>query len=108
RSRRARRAPSGRHDGRDPGAEKLVSISLIVGDDPTVLADAVHTAVHDALGSADRDLALASLTEDDFRLENGFELAPLVDAAQTPPFLTDHRVVVGRHLGRFTKADLIA
>jgi DNA polymerase III subunit delta len=85
-----------------------VTVTLVVGDDPTVLADAVHHAVHDALGSADRGLALAQLTEDDFRVDDGFELAPLVDAAQTPPFLTDHRVVVGRHLGRFTKANDLA
>jgi len=28
----------------------------------------------------------------------------LVDGAQAPPFLTERRVVVGRHLGRFSKA----
>jgi DNA polymerase-3 subunit delta len=85
-----------------------MTVTLVVGDDPTVLADAVHTAVHDALGAVDRDLALAQLTEEDFRVDDGYDLAPLVDAAQTPPFLTDHRVVVGRNLGRFTKADDLA
>jgi DNA polymerase III subunit delta len=83
-------------------------VQLLSGDDPSLLSDAVHEAVHDALGTADRDLVLAQLTEDDFRVDDGYEIAPLVDAAQTPPFLTDHRVVVGRHLGRFTKADDIA
>jgi DNA polymerase-3 subunit delta len=83
-------------------------IQLLSGDDPSVLGDAVHAAVHDALAGSDRDLALAQLTEDDFRVDDGYEIAPLVDAAQTPPFLTEHRVVVGRHLGRFTKADDLA
>lgn len=85
-----------------------MSVTLVVGDEPTVLGDAVHTTVHDALAGADRDLALAQLTEDDYRVDDHYEIAPLVDAAQTPPFLTEHRVVVGRHLGRFTKADDLA
>ncbi|HEX7095004.1 MAG TPA: DNA polymerase III subunit delta [Acidimicrobiales bacterium] len=84
------------------------SITLLVGDEPTVLGDALHTVVHEALAGADRDLALAQLTEDDYRAEDRYELAPLIDAAQTPPFLTEHRVVVGRHLGRFSKADDLA
>jgi DNA polymerase III subunit delta len=84
------------------------AITLLSGDDPSLLGDAVHEAVHDALGGADRDLVLAQLTEDDYRVDDGYEIASLVDAAQTPPFLTDHRVVVGHHLGRFTKADELA
>jgi DNA polymerase-3 subunit delta len=86
----------------------MTSVQLLGGDDPTVLGEAVHAAVHEALGGADRDLVLAQLTEEDYRVDDGYELAPLVDAAQTPPFLTEHRVVVGRHLGRFTKADDLA
>lgn len=84
------------------------SVHLLIGDDPTVLGDAVHTVVHEALGGADRDLALVQLTEEDLRVEDHWEIAALVDAAQTPPFLTDHRVVVGRHLGRFTKGEDLA
>ena len=34
--------------------------------------------------------------------------APLVDAAQTPPFLTDRRVVVGREIGRFSTVDSLS
>jgi DNA polymerase-3 subunit delta len=84
------------------------AVQLLAGDDPTVLADAIHSAVQDAVAGADRDLVLAQLTEDDYRVEDHYEIAPIVDAAQTPPFLTDHRVVVARHLGRFTKADELA
>jgi DNA polymerase-3 subunit delta len=83
-------------------------VTLLSGDDPALLGDAVHAAVHEALGGADRDLVLAQLTEEDYRVDDGYEIGPLVDAAQTPPFLTDHRVVVGHHLGRFTKADELA
>jgi hypothetical protein len=35
-----------------------------------------------------------------------YELAAAVDAAQTPPFLTDHRIVVVRGFGRFTSDDV--
>jgi DNA polymerase-3 subunit delta len=83
-------------------------VQLLVGDEPSLLADAVHAAVHELLGGADRDLVLAQLTVDDYRRVERYEIAPLVAAAQTPPFLTDHRVVVGRNLGRFTKADELA
>jgi hypothetical protein len=109
--RRPRRPAGGRRDGRDPPAGRAMSeasVHLLIGDDPTVLGDAVHTVVHEALGGADRDLALVQLTEEDLRVEDHWEIAPLVDAAQTPPFLTDHRVVVGRHLGRFTKGEDLA
>jgi DNA polymerase-3 subunit delta len=84
------------------------TVHLLIGDDPTVLGDAIHTVIHEALDGADRDLALVQLTEEDLRVEDHWEIAPLVDAAQTPPFLTDHRVVVGRHLGRFTKGEDLA
>ena len=35
-----------------------------------------------------------------------YELRAVVDAAQTPPFLTDRRVVVARGVGRFTADDV--
>jgi DNA polymerase-3 subunit delta len=86
----------------------VTTVHLLSGDDASILGDAVHAAVHEALAGADRDLVLAQLTEDDYRVDDHYEIAPLVDAAQTPPFLTEHRVVVGRHLGRFTKAEDLA
>ncbi len=83
----------------------LSHIHLLVGDEPSLLADAVHELIHELLAGEDRDFALVRLGEEDFRADDGFTLASLVDAAQTPPFLTGHRVVVGHHLGRFSKAD---
>ena len=61
-----------------------------------------------ALGNEDRSLALEELVEDDYRTDDGFQVARLVDAAQTPPFLSERRVVVGRHLGRFGDTEAIA
>ncbi len=80
-------------------------LHLLGGDEPSLLADAVHELIHQLLDGEDRDMALVRLGEDDFRVEDSFHLAPLVNAAQTPPFLTPHRVVVAHHLGRFAKSD---
>lgn len=91
-------------------AKPPAHIHLVTGDDPSLLADQIHELIHELLAGEDRDVALVRLGEDDFRLDDGggFHLAPLIDAAQTPPFLTAHRVVVGHHLGRFAKADELA
>ena len=83
-------------------------ITIISGDDESLIAEAVRAAVEAALGTEDRSLALEELTEEEYRTEDGFEIARLVDAAQTPPFLTGRRVVVGRHLGRFTNREAVA
>jgi len=82
-----------------------VSIRLITGDDEVLVAEAVSKAVSELLASEDRSLALHQLTEDDYRTAEGqWNLAPLADAAMTPPFLSAKRVVVGRHMMRFAKA----
>ena len=73
----------------------MPAIVLITGDDDALVTEAVRTAVTAALDGEDRSLALEELTEEDYRTEDGFEVARLVDAAQTPPFLTGRRVVVG-------------
>lgn len=85
-----------------------MSVHLLRGDDPSLLLDAIVRTVRELVGDADRSLVLEELDEDRYRTEDGFEIARLVDAAQTAPFLTDHRVVVGRHLGRFGRAEEVA
>lgn len=83
----------------------MVTTVLIKGNDDTLIAKAVSDTVGELVGDGDASLMVEELTEDHYRLENDeFAIARLVDAAQTPPFLTGRRVVVGRHLGRFTKA----
>ncbi len=84
-------------------------VTLISGDDDVLLAEALKARVTELLGDADPSLAHEELTEVDFKVDGGgYEIARLVDAAQTPPFLTDIRVVTGRNLARFTKADQVA
>jgi len=73
---------------------------LLTGDDESILRTAVADLVHELVGDGDR-----SMMVDDFEGEE-YELRSVVDAAQTPPFLTDKRVVVARAAGRFNAADL--
>ena len=83
-----------------------MSVHLITGDDPILVGRAVSKLVGELLGDSDRELALTQINEDDLRQpEGGWNLAALVDAAQTPPLISDKRVIVGRHLARFSRAD---
>ncbi len=82
-----------------------MSVQLVTGDDPVLLAEAVSRIVKETLGDEDRSLALEQLDETSLREpDGGWTLAPLVDAARTEPFLTSRRVVVGRHLARFSRS----
>lgn len=82
-----------------------MTILLLKGNDDTLLSKAVSDNVAKLVGEGDASLMVEELTEDGYRLEDdSFAITRLVDAAQTPPFLTDRRVVIGRHLGRFSKA----
>jgi len=80
--------------GQVPGAP--LSVALVRGDDPALLADAVRGAIDAALAGQDRSLALEELSDEDLTVGS------VVDAARTPPFLTDRRVLVVRDVGRFT------
>jgi DNA polymerase-3 subunit delta len=75
-------------------------IRLVKGSDDTIRGDAVRELTDELLGELDASLALDRVEGDDY------ELATAVDAAQTAPFLTDRRVVVVRHLGRFGVDEL--
>lgn len=87
----------------------MTGILLIQGSDEVLLAETAREAVQKALGDASVDLALTDLDEGDFALDDGtWSLAPLVDAAQTAPFLADRRVVLGRQMARFSTKDSVA
>jgi DNA polymerase III subunit delta len=70
------------------------SLWLVRGDDPSLVRDRVAELVDRAVGDGDRGL----MVEEVVVTGQGDEVAALVDAARTPPFLTDRRVVVGRDL----------
>lgn len=74
-------------------------VYLVKGDDDVLREQAVVELVDHLVGDGDRSLLVEELTGADY------EIGAAVDAAQTPPFLTDHRVVVVRQLNRVAKAD---
>lgn len=64
------------------------------------VGDTVRNLVAELVGKDDPGLVVEELAGDDY------EVRSVVDAAQTPPFLTDRRVVVARGVGRFSTADV--
>ena len=78
----------------------MSSVRLVKGDDDTIRGDAVRDLTNRLLGDLDAGLALDRVEGEEY------DLAQAVDAAQTSPFLTDRRVVVVRHLARFTVDEL--
>lgn len=84
-----------------------MTLVFIKGDDETLVAQAVQAQVKDLVGDGDRSLLVEELTEESYGEGPDPSLAALVTAAQTMPFLTDRRIVVGRHLGLFSKAAMV-
>lgn len=85
-------------------------VYLLRGDDEVILRDATRHIVHAIAGDLDPSLAVEELGRDRFAPGETSEpsVRPLVDAAQTPPFLTDRRVVIGRDIDVFTRAEQVA
>jgi len=78
-----------------------MAIHLITGDDESLVLGATGEMVRTLVGDNDRTLMVDDFDSDEY------ELRAVVDAAQTPPFLTDKRVVVARGVGRFDE-DAVA
>lgn len=76
------------------------TVWLIEGDDPVLVAEATKATIDDLVGDADRSLAVEDFGGDEV------DLAVVADAANTPPFLADRRVVVVRDIGRFGTDEL--
>jgi DNA polymerase-3 subunit delta len=74
---------------------------LVSGDDASLVSQALVDLLAEVLAGTDPGLALEDWAGDDV------EPAAVVDSCQTPPFLTDRRVVVLRDVGRFP-ADALA
>jgi DNA polymerase-3 subunit delta len=77
-----------------------MSVHLLTGDDEPLLRSKVLELVNHLVGDGDRSLMVDEFDGDDY------ELRSVVDAAQTMPFLTERRVVVGRGIGRFDAEQL--
>jgi DNA polymerase III subunit delta len=67
---------------------------LVKGDDPVLRSEAVRTLVAELVGDGDADLMVEEHTADPD--DQQASAAAVADAAQTPGFLTERRVVVAR------------
>ena len=70
----------------------------VKGDDPALVSEAVHRLTRELAGGD--PMAVEDLSGDDV------DVAAIVDACRTPPFLAERRVVVAREVGRFRTDDL--
>lgn len=77
----------------------MTACIVLTGGDEILLSKARTDLVAELVGDEDPTLLLAELEGDEY------EMRELVDAAQTPPFLTERRIVVGRGVQRFGKDD---
>lgn len=84
-----------------------IPVTLVRGSDDVVRRDAVRALVEDLVGDEDRTLMVEEL-DVGAPGDDGDPLVALVDAAQTPPFLTEHRVVLGRVTDKRERAELVA
>jgi DNA polymerase-3 subunit delta len=76
-------------------------VYLVRGDDPSLRSEAVRTLVHELVGEGD-----ASLVVEEHEPNDDGDTAAIADAAQTPPFLTDRRVVVARDVSSYSSDAL--
>jgi len=85
-----------------------MTVIVIKGDDDTLVAQAVVTSVNELVGDGDKSLMVEEITEPLYLGEDQDpSLVPLVNSAQTMPFLTERRVVVGRNLALFSKQAMV-
>lgn len=77
-------------------------VHLLKGSDDVLRGQAMTTLLDELVADGDR-----SLLVDEFDLDL-VRLGAAIDAAQTPPFLTERRIVVVRRFGRFSKKEDVA
>ncbi len=75
-------------------------VRLISGTDEVLLAEALRSAVTEAVGTSDRFDVLDEFSGEEYVLDD------VLIAASTPPMLSSHRVVVARGLSRFGSAGI--
>jgi DNA polymerase-3 subunit delta len=87
---------------RPPGSDEAAPAYLVRGDDPSLVAQEARSLIERLVGG--RDPALV-VEEHGGASIDALDIGAVVDAATTPPFLVDRRVVVVRDAGRLTAAD---
>lgn len=78
-----------------------MAVHFLTGDDESLVLSALSDLVKQLVGEGDRSLMVDDFDDDEY------QFAAVVDAAQTPPFLSDRRVVIARAIGRFTADDVV-
>jgi DNA polymerase-3 subunit delta len=86
--------------GRVAAGRSAYPVVLIDGDDATLLAEAVRSAIADLVADDERDLAVEDFGGDEV------DLARIADTCATPPFLSPRRIVVVRDAGRFSTDEV--
>ncbi len=86
----------------NPTAAADGPVYLVKGDDPSLVAQAAHALVAQLVGTRDPTMAVEEFGGAGV---DRLEIAAVVDACTTPPFLVDRRVVVVRDAGQLTAAD---
>ncbi len=100
--------PAGAVDSGVP-ATKGAGPELVSGSEPAVLSRLVTDATARLTGGADATLVVTELGESDYLHDDGsISVAPVVEAAQTPPMLGGHRVIVARQLGVVPDPEALA
>ncbi len=82
----------------------MTSVHLVKGGDEILVSDALTSLIDELVGDDDRTLLVDEVVFDD----KSEQIGPLIDAASTPPFLTDRRIVVGRGVQHFSRQDDVA
>ena len=70
--------------------------TCVVGSDATMVYDALHNVIVDALGDLDPAFALEDFTAKDVTAAGESTLPRVLEALNTPAFLVDRRIVVVR------------
>lgn len=78
-----------------------MGVYLFTGADESLVRSAVQDLLRQLVGDGDMSLMVDEFDDDQY------EIGAVVDAAHTPPFLAERRIVVARAIGRFS-AEVIA
>ena len=82
------------------------NVNLIRGDDSSLLSRELDSLTNRLLEGEDKSLVVEELTESQYESESGsYSIESLVNAAQTVPFLTERRIIIGRHFARFHRLE---
>jgi DNA polymerase-3 subunit delta len=82
---------------------EVLPVYLVRASDPALRNEALQALLHDLVGDGD-----AGLMVEDFDYNEDVDPGAIVDAARTPPFLTERRIVVARDVTNHSSDALAA